>query len=132
MAGENVETVRHVFELLDRGDLEGLAAITPPDFVLDRSRSKLDGRVYRGPDSIRSLWAGVSEAWEDYEFFETEMIDRGDVVIRVGGVRGRGRQSGIDVAAEGATLWRFRDGQMISATLFQDKAEALEAAGLDG
>jgi ketosteroid isomerase-like protein len=131
MSEENVDTVRHLFDLLNRGELAALAALTPSDFVLDRSESRgLDSRVYRGPDDARRLWEELTDAWAEYEFFETEMIDSGDTVIRVGGVRGRGRGSGIEVAAEGATLWRFRDGRPVSATLFQSKAEALEAAGL--
>ena len=131
MSEENVEIVRRLFGALNRGDLEELAAITPPDFELDRSASRgLDSRVYRGPGDIRKLWADLLEAWAEFEFYEIEMIDAGETIIRVGGIRGKGKSSGVKVAAEGATLWRFRHGEPVSAALFQGKAEALEAAGL--
>jgi ketosteroid isomerase-like protein len=58
------------------------------------------------------------------------MIDAGDVVIRVGGVRGRGAASGAQVSAKGATVWTFSDGKLVSMSLFQSESEALEAAGL--
>ena len=132
MSQENVETVRRLFAALNRGDLDELEAMTPSDFELDRGASKSpDSRhVYRGPEDIRRLWSNLLDAWSEFEFYEIEMIDAGHAVIRVGGIRGKGKGSGIEVAAEGATLWRFRDGRPVSAALLQSKAEALEAAGL--
>ena len=133
MSQENVEIVRRLFAALSRGDLEELAAMTPPDFELDRGASRSpDSRVYRGPGDIRQLWADLLDTWSEIDFYEIEMIDVGHAVIRVGGLRGKGKSSGIEVAAEGATLWRFRNGRPVSAALFQGKAEALEAAGLSG
>ena len=129
---ENVETVRRIFELVNQGAFDELAAFTPADFELDLSRSRgLNTRVYRAEESSR-LWEGLTEAWAEYEFFETEMIDAGDIVVRVGGLRGRGKGSGLEVEAEGASVWSFRDGSLISGALFQSRAEALEAAGLPG
>ena len=130
MSQENVETVRRLFEALSRGDLDELEAMTPIDFELDRGASRSPGsRVYRGPGDIRQLWSDLLDAWSEFEFYEIEMIHTGDAVVRVGGVRGKGKSSGVEVAAEGATLWRFRDGKPVSAALFQSKQEALEAVG---
>ena len=131
MSQQNVETVRRLFAALNRGDLDELEAITPHDFELDRGASNSpDRRVYRGPKDIRRLWSNLLDAWSEFEFYEIEMIDAGHAVIRVGGIRGKGKSSGVEVAAEGATLWRFRNGKPVSARLFQSKAEALEAVGL--
>jgi ketosteroid isomerase-like protein len=130
MSEENVETVRRFFDLLNRGAFDELDAITPAGFELDRSRSRsLKNRIYRA-DEIRGIWKDLGEAWADYDFFETEMIDAGDIVVRVGGAHARGRSSRIEVQADSATVWRFRDGTPVAAALFQTKAEALEAAGL--
>ena len=131
MSEENVEIVRGLFDALNRGDLDELRRATPPDFVLDYSRSRgLDAGVFRGADTIMSLWTNLLEAWSEFEFYETEMIDAGDLVVRVGGVRGIGKGSGVEARAQGATLWRFEDGEPVSVTLFQSRREALEAAGL--
>jgi ketosteroid isomerase-like protein len=131
MSEENVAWVRRSFQLLDDGDLDEMVRITPEDFVLDRSESRgLRSGVFRGPEEIRKIWEDFMEAWADYEVYETEIIDAGDVVVRVGGIRGRGRSSGIEVQAEAATVWRFEGGGPVSASLYQTKAKALEAAGL--
>lgn len=130
MSEENVGFVRQVFDLINRGDLEGLAAVIPADFELDFSASRgPNSKVFRGPREISQLVADIPEAWSEFEVFETDMIDAGDTVIRVGGVRGRGRGSGVEVTAEGATVWRFDGGTPASGTLYQSKEAALEAAG---
>jgi hypothetical protein len=42
-------------------------------------------------------------------------------------VQGRG---GVEVQASGAWVWKFRDRKVARVTLYQERQEALEAAGL--
>ena len=42
-------------------------------------------------------------------------------------VRARGKGSGVTVEADGAGVWRVRDGKIAYAKLYQSKAEALAA-----
>ena len=138
MASRNVELVRSYFEAANG---EGLSALMRklepvldtlgPDFELDLSRSRSpEAGVYRGADEIKAMWRHRGEAWSHIEAFETEIIDAGDVVVRVGGFRAIGDHSGIELAARGATVWTFEDGVPRSMRLYQSKAEALEAAGI--
>src|SRR5262245_10250900 len=130
MSEENVETVRRFFESVNQRALDDLGAFLPAEFELDLSRSRgLNTGVYRAEQAPQAL-KDLTEAFADYEFFETEMINAGDTVVRVGGIRGRGKESGVEVEAEGASVWSFRDGSPVSCALFQSRAEALEAAGL--
>jgi ketosteroid isomerase-like protein len=117
---ENVATMRAIFEAVNRGDLDDTVARIPEeDFVADWSESVAPERgVYRGRDEV--------------EYFESEIIDAGDLVVRVGGLRARGTGSGAEVTARGTQVWRFRGGTPISVRLYQSKAEALEATGLSG
>jgi ketosteroid isomerase-like protein len=130
MSEENVETVRRFFELVNQRALDDLAAFAPADFELDLSRSRgLNTGVYRAEQAVQTL-KDLTETFADYEFFETEIIDAGDTVVRVGGMRGRGKGSGVAVEAGGASVWSFRDGSPVSCALFQSRADALEAARL--
>ena len=44
--------------------------------------------------------------------------------------RQRGRASGVEVEGRGAVLvWNVQDGKISSATLYQNRAEALDAVG---
>jgi ketosteroid isomerase-like protein len=138
MASENVELVRSYFAAANGEGIRGLMRrVGPvldalgPDFELDLSRSRSpEAGVYRGPEEIKSMFRQRGEAWSQIEAFETEIIDGGDVVVRVGGFRAVGDYSGIELTAQGATVWRFENGAPRSMRLYQSKAEALEAAGI--
>ena len=81
---------------------------------------------------MRRYWRDVREAFEAFRPEIDEIIDcgSGGVVTRTT-VRGRGRDSGIEIQAEGAMRFRFRDDRIISGKLFQTAAQALEARAGD-
>jgi ketosteroid isomerase-like protein len=131
MSEENVAIVRAVWDAIARGDLDEAAALIPEHFVFDNTNSEgPDGQVFSGRESIKAFIAGNQEVWDDLEIFELECIDAGDQVIRVGGMRGRGKGSGVPVEAVGAQVVEFKDGVPVSARLYQSKEEALAAIGL--
>ena len=58
MSQENVETVRHLYELMTRGD-DGMLELVAPDFVVDFSRRLIDPFVTRvDPDAFGSFFSG--------------------------------------------------------------------------
>jgi ketosteroid isomerase-like protein len=66
--------------------------------------------------------------WESARWEVAEYIDLGDHVVApvTGCFRGR---DGVDVQAEMTWLFAFRDGTIRRVTLYQERDEALEAAG---
>jgi ketosteroid isomerase-like protein len=133
MSEQNVATVRALWDAINRGDLDEAFAYAPDDFVLDWSASEApESGIYRGREAARQAFEKTREAWGEIEYFESEIIDAGDLVVRVGGVRAKGKGSGAEVAAQGAQVWTFREGTPVSVRLYQSKAEALEAIGLSG
>jgi ketosteroid isomerase-like protein len=138
MGTSNIELVRSYFGAANGEGLEGLMRRLAPvldrlpdDFELDLSRSISPERgIYRGPEEIKRMFRLRGEAWAQIEAFETEIIDAGDVVVRMGGFRAVGEHSGIELSAQAATVWSFEDDRPISMRLYQTRAEALEAAGI--
>jgi ketosteroid isomerase-like protein len=131
MSEENVATVRAIWEAVNRGDIDEAFKYAPDDFVADWSSSEApESGVYRGREAVKERFQRTQEVWSEMEYYETEIIDAGDQVVRVGGVRATGRGSGAEVAAQGAQVWTFREGTPLSVRLFQSKEEALEAVGL--
>jgi len=64
-------------------------------------------------------------------FDTTEVIDAlPDTLVVVARMLGRGRVSGVEVQANGASVWTLRDGVVTALTLHQTRDEALEAVGL--
>jgi ketosteroid isomerase-like protein len=133
MSEENVAIVRAIWDAVNRGNLDEAFEYTPDDFVADWSGSEApESGVYRGREAVKGRFRRTVEVWSELEYFETEIIDAGEQVLRVGGVRARGRGSGAEVMAQGAQVWTFRDGTPISVRLYQSKEQGLEAIGLSG
>jgi ketosteroid isomerase-like protein len=130
----NVELVARFFELVNEQQLDDALAIVDPGAVLDWSRSDAPDRgLYTGHEALRgwmlSRWEGLTGA----TFDARELIDAPpDKVVVVTNLRGTGRVSGMEIEALGAGVLEVRQGSLVRITLFQTKAEALQAAGLEG
>jgi ketosteroid isomerase-like protein len=133
MSHQNVEIVQGVYEALNRGDLADAAlSDVAAGAELDWSASEgPDSGVYRGPEEWRKWLTGRREGLRNVRFDVAEVIDvPPDTVVAVVHMRGRGRASGAEVAAHGASVWTLRAGQVTGATLYQTRDQALEAVGL--
>ena len=129
MSEENVAIARRAFEALNRGDLPGAMKDLGTDFVFDFSRSvSLEQGVYGREDIPRFREAFVG-LWESVRYEPEEFIEADDQVITPFRTYSRGRD-GIELQTRTAWLWTFRDGRIVRITFFQDREEALEAAGL--
>ena len=129
MASENVEIVRRTIESFASGDGDAMAAGYAPDAVVDLSRARGPYRgVYEIQDAIPVLVAFRGD-WESYGVEIEEYIDLGDQVVTPFTNLMRGRD-GIEVQARGIWLWTLRDRLTTHLCLYQDREEALAAAGL--
>jgi ketosteroid isomerase-like protein len=131
MSAENVAFVKKFYNALNHG--EGKAALDriphSDDFELDFTRSvnpDLAGH-YHGRNAADQYLEEFEKAWETIEWFATEHLEVGEKVIRVGGIRAAGR-GGIEVKAQGAQVWEFRDGKAVAMRQCQSKEQALEVA----
>jgi ketosteroid isomerase-like protein len=129
MSEENVEVVRATVQAINRRDLDSAFKHATPDCEFDLSRAVgLRRSIYNVEQ-----WRAVSEEfwgmWESARWDVGEYIDAGDHVVTPITNRLRGRD-GIEVEARVTWLWTFRDGAVKRATLYQERKEALEAAGL--
>ena len=130
MSEENVEIVRRVLEAWNRSDFDTGLALCDPNVVIDRSRSLLDARVYRGLDEVARFTDDWRATWASTHWEIDEFIDAGDDVVVLGRFQGIGVNSGAPVDATFAQVMTVRDGKLVRGVLFQSRAEALEAAGL--
>jgi ketosteroid isomerase-like protein len=132
MSQENVELVKRFEDSWAAGDLDATLECVHDEVVFDWSDSigPFAG-TYRGRDGMVGFWEELREAFEEFAPEALEFTEIGsDRVITLDVVRGRGKGSGIEIEAQGAMLWSFRDGKIAHAKMFQTKDEALQAAGL--
>ena len=133
MSKESIEVVRGIIDSINERDLDRAMEAAHEDFEADWSNSIAPhGGVYRGRGQARMLIEAFLEAWDEFHWDLQEIIEVDEArVIVVNRVRGRGRGSGVNVDATGAQLWTITGGKVRNVKLYQSKADALEAAGLE-
>ena len=133
MSQENVEIVRSFFDGFNRGDLDRAVEGAADDFVLDWSNSiGVRKGIYRGKAKVRDFWAALHEDFDEVRTDPEEIIEVDESTVVVASrIRARGRGSGVNVHAASAQVWTIKGGEVRSVKLYQSKAEALEAAGIE-
>ena len=130
MSEENVETVRRHTEAWNRRDLTTWLALFHRDGELDwsRSRGPLKG-VYRGEGELEVFWDAFWSTFEDIQVEVHGFTEVGSKVVVPNTAHLRGRE-GIEVIARSAFVFTVENGLITRQRMFQERAEALEAAGL--
>ena len=130
MSQENVETVRRHNDAWNRRDLTMWLASFRSGGEIDwsRSRGPLKG-VYRGRGDLQVFWDAFWSTFEDVQVEYHGLKEAGSEVVVPNTACIRGRQ-GIEVVARSAFVFTVENGQIACLRMFQDEAEALEAAGL--
>ena len=90
-----------------------------------------DATIYRGREAVRRDWEQFSDLFEDFSIDVEKSFDRGDEVVVFLRFRGRARESNAEVEAPMAHVWTIREGKAVRLRQFLDRADALEAAGLE-
>jgi ketosteroid isomerase-like protein len=130
MSEENVEAVRRLNEAWNRRDLTAWLASLQTDAEHDwsRSRGPLKG-VYRGHGELEVFWDAFWSTFEDVHVEMHAFKEVGSQVVVPNTAHMRGRQ-GIEVVARSTFVYTVENGQITRLRMFQEQAEALEAAGL--
>jgi len=136
MSQENVEIVRRALDGFlsagyDMRKADDFFEVADPGIEFDISRTNPEAQVYRGRDGIIEAleqWVGT---WDAYEAKALELMDMApDRVVTV--IRERGRLKGSDAWVEHTrgAVWTIKDQRITRYEEHQDRAKALEAAGV--
>ena len=122
------------FQILLRGqaafnalDADGLRAIAHPDVEWGTTGAfpGMD-EVYRGRDGIVRWADEVRSAWERFDVELEEVIeDRDDVVVVLERIRGRGRDSGVEVEMATYAVYTARDGLIVRRAAYRERERAI-------
>jgi ketosteroid isomerase-like protein len=132
MSEENVEIVRRWWQGFNEEGMPPLSLCdeeieirNPPDFPVRG--------LYEGHDGVR-LWR--DQAFDVFESPRVEAEDIVDVhgdgtsVLMLLRAKGTARYTGIEIDYEWAAVWTIRDGKLLRAQGYLNRAEAVKAAGL--
>ena len=135
MSQEYIDRVLRGYDAFNRGDFDDAAKDFDADFEwkipFELPDSPPDG-TYRGPEAVIRFWKTWRAAFPDFRMEIEEIIEAAEKVIVIGGVHGRGAESGVDVQTPSfPQVWTFKDdGRPLRVEMYQSRAEALEAVGL--
>ena len=130
MSQENVEVVWRNQEAWNRRDLRTWLASFRSDAEIDWSRARGPFKgVYRGPREFEAFWDVFWSTFDEVQVETYGLAEAGSEVVYSNTAHVRGRQ-GIEVTAKSTFVWTVENGQITRFRMFQERAEALEAAGL--
>jgi ketosteroid isomerase-like protein len=128
MSQENVEIVRASLDAAFSGEADVALSYYSPDVVFH----PLVAGPYYGRDGVAEQMQTWMDEFNDYWFEVERLIDAGvDDVVLLWRQGGEGKASGVRVENEGATIFTVKDGQIAVGRVYAERAEALEAAGLE-
>jgi ketosteroid isomerase-like protein len=133
MSQENVDMVREAWDAWLRGDLDALfGSYFDRDAVYDLTHFReWPDPMYRGIEGVRRGLTEWLEVWEAWEAGVDEILPAPDGrVVVLTWQRGKGRQSGLPMDMEWAQIITVGDGKITRVDAYDDRSEALEAAGL--
>jgi uncharacterized protein len=132
-ANENPEVLRRAAEAWNRGDLDELIACIHPDVVWEENSEGFTGMdpVYRGHEGFAKWHRQLLEVFEEFRVETDKLVDRGDRLLCITHVSGRGRGSGVEVDMRVWETYTFREGRIVGREVFRDRSEAFAAAGIE-
>ena len=130
MSQENVEIVRRAIDAFNQRDVDDLVRDWDPEIELDWSRSRgLEAGIYRGQEAVLGFWKTFFEMFDRATVSPEEFIECREHVLVPNRTYFRGRD-GVTVEAQSVMVATLRNGRIVEWRLYQEMAQALEAAGL--
>ena len=132
MSQENEEVVRRWWEGFNEDGMPPLELCdgeieihNPPDFPVRG--------LFQGHDGVRRWRDQVFDIFDDPRVEPEDIVDvdgNGETVLMLLRATGTASYTGIKVDVEWAAIWTIRDGKLLRAQGYLNRAEALAAAGL--
>ena len=129
-----MEIVRGIYDAVARRDDMAPFEVYAEDIVWDLSntrRAALNPKtVYHGHEGVRENWRDALSVFGEVDFDVKELVDAGDQVLAVIREREVGRASGAPVETTHLAVWTLAEGKVTKLQVFDDRHQALQAAGL--
>jgi ketosteroid isomerase-like protein len=129
MSEENVERMRHAQAAFERRDKDAWNALVHPEIEVVPIGDWPEGHI-QGREEVWGFFAAVEELWERGTYELDEVSAGGDQVAARMRRAMRGQSSGVEVEYDYWVVFTFRDGLFARAEWFENRQDALEAAGL--
>ena len=131
MSKDAIEVIRRGWEAYERGDVTAMLADISDEIVVHQHPPIPDADTYYGREGLLQSLLDWAEGFDELDQKAEEFIDAGDgqIIVRV---HQTAQLAGSDVPVEGVFWFLFtvKEGKTVRFDLYNDKDQALEAAGL--
>ncbi len=128
-SSENLEIIRSVMNQPLSPETAGWNDVFAPDIEV-HDHDIPDAGTYRGAEGVARWMQDWGQAWGDFSAVPEEFLAAGDQVVAVVRLRATGKGSGVVVERQDGLVWTMRDGKAIRLDYYNNRADALKAAGL--
>jgi ketosteroid isomerase-like protein len=130
MSQENVESIRGVYARWSRGDFRASVDLLDPLVLFVLRPEFPDAGTYLGLQRLGEYTRDFLDPWTRLTIEAEEITDAGDSVVVAIVQRGVGDGSGAPTELRYFHVWSFRGRKVIRLECIRQRAEALEAVGL--
>ena len=130
MSAENKQKIEGMYEAFGKGDVAYVIGALDPEVEWWEAENFIyaDKNPYVGPHSVLAgVFGRIMAQWEWFTVTPEEVLDAGDTVVGRGHYAGKYRQTGREVRAQFAHVFKFRDGRVVKFQQYTDTAQFKEA-----
>ncbi len=128
-----MEVVQAAIDAYNAGDIDTMLRLYAVDSQVIPDGGMPESERLHGRESIRDWINELGGAWSRvrWETEEVRAVGAERVLVR-GAWGGTGQGSGLDIASNFSGIFTVRYGDITKVEYFQDHAQALKAAGVEG
>ena len=128
MPEENLDVLRKSIEAFGSDRETWLSTLDPGFEWYPLEEGHIPSRGIDAAIGIRERWL---ESWDGHAIEIEEIRDGGDDLVAFLHLSGRGKASGVEVDLRFYMHWKLRDGKIVYLYEYDDRDEALAAAGIE-
>ena len=125
-----MEIVRRLYQAWNGDDRAAVLEFISEDLEYVNPSYAVHPGTRRGKEGWLAAHENLSESFETWTHVPEEAIDAGDKVVVIATFCARGRGSSVDLEKYEPHVWTLRDGKVVRFEWFNEREEALRAAGL--
>ena len=126
----NIEVVTQALTAFSGKDAEAFVQLTAPEIEWTTGLGAIEGEVFCGHEGVRTYFARLSSAWEEFSFRPDDFRERDGTVLVLGRLQGRGRAGGVPVDSPVGAVWDLRDGKIWRLRAYLSHAKATQVAAI--
>src|SRR6185503_3332614 len=130
MSVENKQKIEGLYEAFGRGDVPYIMGALDRNVEWWEAENFIyaDKNPYRGPESVLAgVFGRLMTKWDGFAVSVDEVLDAGDSIVGLGHYTGKYRETGREVRAQFAHVFKLRDGRVVKFQQYTDTAQFLQA-----